>query len=234
MAEVTIIVVNYNTKKFIELCLKSIVKNTIMPYRVIAVDNGSSDGSMEYLLRVSTAYHNIHVVRRNAKLSAVEHGRAIDQILYTSRIIKTPLVCTIDSDAYAAKKGWLAEVNEKRGNAFAAGYEHFRDSRCLHPACMLFDYKKLLLLGRPSFALAKRGGRFLDTGIMVSERALEYGEMLVGIKNMQELVPHRWCATRIQKVNGDERLDGNFTKSEFDEVNEKWFSKPEIINIMQK
>jgi len=234
MAKATIIAVNYNTRKFIELCLKSIVKNTVMPYRVIIVDNGSSDGSAGYLLEVSRAYPNIHFVRRNAKFSAAEHGKAIDQILYTSKIIKTPLVCTIDSDAYAAKKGWLTEINEKRGNAFAAGYEHFRDNRCLHPACMLFDYQRLLLLGRPSFALTKKQGRFLDTGIMVSERAIERREKLIGIKSMQQLVPHRWCATRVLKVDGDQKLDGNFTRAEYNKVNEKWFAKQEIIDIMQK
>jgi hypothetical protein len=48
------------------------------------------------------------------------------------------------------------------------------------------------------------------------------------------MVPHRWCATRVLKVSGTEKLDGNFTRAEYEAVNNKWFSRPDVIRIMQK
>lgn len=48
MCEVTIIIPNYNGKKFINECLESILKQEDAPrYRVLVVDNGSNDGSRE-------------------------------------------------------------------------------------------------------------------------------------------------------------------------------------------
>jgi hypothetical protein len=112
------------------------------------------------------------------------------------------------------------------------GYEHFRDPHYLHPACMLIDYKKLLAIGQPSFALTQINKQFFDTGIIVSQTALAKGQKLVGGRGLEAMVPHRWCATRIQKVGKDEKLDGQFTKAEFAAVNSKWFSRPDVAKIM--
>lgn len=228
MADVTIITVNYNTRRFIELCIKSIFKNTMMPYRMIVVDNGSTDGSIEYLRKIN----EIILVTRRTRLSASEHGRAIDQVLYRSGYINTPLICTIDSDAFAAKKGWLSELNKQRGAHFAVGYEHFREPHYLHPACMLFDYNKLLKIGKPSFALIKTRNTFIDTGIAVSKAALDHGEVLVGARNIDALVPHRWCATRVLRISGDKKLDNRITRSEFNEETDQWFNRADVRQIL--
>lgn len=50
MKKVSIIILNWNGKKFLEGCLNSIKKNTICPdYEVIVVDQGSRDGSIELM-----------------------------------------------------------------------------------------------------------------------------------------------------------------------------------------
>lgn len=46
---VSIIVVNWNGKKFLKDCLNSLKKQTFRNFEVILVDNGSSDGSQEYV-----------------------------------------------------------------------------------------------------------------------------------------------------------------------------------------
>lgn len=229
MLSTTIISVNFNTPKFIELCIKSIILNT-SNYQLVIVDNGSVDSSLDLLKKYQQA-GKITLVRRKVGYNSSEHGRAIDQVL-NSGLIKSPLVCTIDSDAYAAKKGWLVEIDKQRKGNFAAGYAHFRDPHWLHPACMLFDYIKYKKIGSPSFALTTTGG-FLDTGVLVSMEALKHGEKLVVVKGIDKLVPHRWRGTRIQKVSGDRKLDGNITKAEFYAENEKWLSRPDIRQIMK-
>lgn len=50
MKEISIIIVNYNTKDFLKNCLNSIIENTeAVDYEVIVVDNASSDESLEML-----------------------------------------------------------------------------------------------------------------------------------------------------------------------------------------
>lgn len=49
MREVSIVIPNYNGKHFLENCLKAVFAQDIKDQEVIVVDNGSSDGSLEYL-----------------------------------------------------------------------------------------------------------------------------------------------------------------------------------------
>lgn len=47
--KLSIVIVNYNGKKFLKECLDSIEEFVLFPHEVIVVDNASSDGSCEYL-----------------------------------------------------------------------------------------------------------------------------------------------------------------------------------------
>jgi len=50
--QLSVVIVNYNTKKFFKDCLESIFKHTKgLDYELIVVDNASTDGSVEYLQR---------------------------------------------------------------------------------------------------------------------------------------------------------------------------------------
>jgi len=50
---VSIIIPVYNGLKFTKICLQSILHHTLYPYEVIVVDNGSTDGTVEFLKRQS-------------------------------------------------------------------------------------------------------------------------------------------------------------------------------------
>lgn len=49
MRAVSIVIPNYNGKHFLEGCLRSVLAQEIEDFEVIVVDNGSNDGSLEYL-----------------------------------------------------------------------------------------------------------------------------------------------------------------------------------------
>ena len=49
MRQVSIVIPNYNGKHFLEDCLKAVYEQDIKDQEVIVVDNGSTDGSLEYL-----------------------------------------------------------------------------------------------------------------------------------------------------------------------------------------
>lgn len=46
---VSVIIVNYNGKHFLDECLSSIIEHVSIPYEIIIVDNASSDGSCSYI-----------------------------------------------------------------------------------------------------------------------------------------------------------------------------------------
>lgn len=46
---ISIIIVNYNGKKWLKQCLDSLLKQTYKSYEIIVVDNNSKDGSIEFL-----------------------------------------------------------------------------------------------------------------------------------------------------------------------------------------
>ena len=45
--KVTVIIVNWNGEKFLEQCLAALMQQTVMPHKIIVVDNASSDSSCE-------------------------------------------------------------------------------------------------------------------------------------------------------------------------------------------
>jgi GT2 family glycosyltransferase len=49
MSEMSVIIVNWNGKQFLEDCLRSLQRQTFRDFETILVDNGSSDGSSEYV-----------------------------------------------------------------------------------------------------------------------------------------------------------------------------------------
>jgi GT2 family glycosyltransferase len=51
----SIIILNHNGRKHVEVCLASVAALTDVPYELIVIDNGSTDGSVEYLRSVEVA-----------------------------------------------------------------------------------------------------------------------------------------------------------------------------------
>lgn len=63
--KLSVIIVNYNVKYFLEQCLNSILASHILfEYEIFIVDNNSTDGSLEYLEPRFTQTH-IHFIRNN-------------------------------------------------------------------------------------------------------------------------------------------------------------------------
>jgi len=49
MPAISVVITNYNGKHFLEACLNSLERQAFKDFEVILVDNGSSDGSLEYV-----------------------------------------------------------------------------------------------------------------------------------------------------------------------------------------
>jgi len=60
---VSVIVPVFNTKKYLQECLDSLVAQTLQEIEVICVDNGSTDGSYEFLVDYAKVHENIFVMK---------------------------------------------------------------------------------------------------------------------------------------------------------------------------
>lgn len=83
MKKVSVVIPNYNGMKYLKICLDSLLTQTLQEFDVICVDNGSSDGSVEFVekeypfvqmikLRTNTGFcHAVNVGIQHAKTEYV-------------------------------------------------------------------------------------------------------------------------------------------------------------------
>lgn len=90
MSVLGIVIVNYNTREDLGRCLDSIADSPGRhPYRVIVVDNGSSDGSVDMVREaypwvelIPSAYNGGYAYANNIGLRALGFGCTDDSIVY--------------------------------------------------------------------------------------------------------------------------------------------------------
>lgn len=79
MYKVSVIIPVYNTEKYIERCLDSLVNQTLNELEIICVDDGSDDKSLEILNSYAQKYSNIKVLNQNHKRQGAARNLAFSQ-----------------------------------------------------------------------------------------------------------------------------------------------------------
>ncbi len=97
-ATVSIIVVNWNGKKFIRSCLESLLSQSYRDFEVTVVDNDSSDGSAEI---VKSEFPQVRLIRNDENVGYAE-GNNIG-----IRESAGDIICFFNPDA-VAEKNWLS------------------------------------------------------------------------------------------------------------------------------
>ena len=90
MQTATIVIPNLNGMKFLKDCLDSLMEQSRQDFSIILIDNGSGDGSAEY---VESHYPEVQVCRNEKNLGfcrAVNQGILLSQTPY---VILRPLLC---------------------------------------------------------------------------------------------------------------------------------------------
>lgn len=96
----SLIVLNYNTLKVTADCIRSILFKTEYPYELIVVDNGSEDGSVEWLQRKSY----LTLIKNGENLGwATGNNRGI-------RASKGEYCVLVNSDIIVRTRGWLGNM----------------------------------------------------------------------------------------------------------------------------
>ena len=120
VSDVTILIPHYQTLDAIRLCLRSIRRYTTPPYRILVLDNGSSDASIDYLRGlgwielVATGVPNDLIAAQAAALNV------------GAERVTTPYFLVIHSDTYVHRAGWLAYLvaRLRTGDYAAVGTRH--------------------------------------------------------------------------------------------------------------
>jgi glycosyltransferase involved in cell wall biosynthesis len=199
---VSIVVVNYNTKELIKLVIDSIIHYTdYKNYEILIVDNGSTDGSLDLLDKLSRS-KNIRLIKHNQKKSigSMAHSRALD--LGVS-LAKGKFILTLDADSFPIKKGWLKELIKLYNSDKKIRIVGAKRGDYVHPSCLLIK-KKTILKNNLSFMPENN----FDTGLYMSYFLVKKGfkkrllpktkENIKFGKIYGDLICHLWGATNIK------------------------------------
>ena len=133
----TIVVVNYNTLDVLRSTVSAIRRFTDPSVELMVVDNGSRDGSREWIKRQGD-------IRGVLLPTNMGHGRALDIGICRAA---TARVLLLDSDAFPVADDWLSMLTGpmEAVGVLAVGMRGRRDR--LHPCCALIDRSYYLSTG---------------------------------------------------------------------------------------
>ena len=105
--KLSISVVSYNQKKYLEECLESILKQRLpFAYEIVIGDDASTDGTQEYLLSLKKRYPSIIVpILREKNLGLAGN------LFETTRVCKGEYIAHIDGDDLMLPSKLLTQVN---------------------------------------------------------------------------------------------------------------------------
>ncbi|MDP3788858.1 MAG: glycosyltransferase [Candidatus Omnitrophota bacterium] len=126
----SIVIAVCNLLGFTRLCVDYIRKNTTTPYELVIIDNGSTDGTKEYIAGLSKEI-DVKYLRNDTNLGPII---AINQGI---RAAKYEYICQMHNDVVIFEHGWLdkiisiMELDPKIGIVCLAGRQYIRkDAGC--------------------------------------------------------------------------------------------------------
>jgi len=170
----------YNTEKYLNKCLESVVNQTFKDFQHVIIDNGCTDGCTEILKRYAEKYSWVKLIRFDENRSGIDIGEYID----------TPYFCQLDSD------DWLEEtflekminlIEREQADIVATGsYFHFEATNQLgvrnisEPLWLTSDqfaeyYPKYHQIFRTTWGKLYKTSFYYNASIKTSKAKLSYG-----------------------------------------------------------
>jgi GT2 family glycosyltransferase len=119
IVDLSIIIINYNTKKLTYSCLKSVLislRSSPISYEIILVDNGSSDGSVEFFSRMKNKEKRIKFLINQTNLG---YSRANNQ---AAKVATGKYLLFLNSDALILDEAILKLLNWYKKNENQVGF----------------------------------------------------------------------------------------------------------------
>ncbi len=150
MPQVTVVVLNWNGLRFLGPCLEAVLAQTWRDYEVVLVDNGSTDGSVEF---VRQRYPQVRLMVNERNLGFVANNQAI-------QATDSQFVATLNNDT-EAEPGWL--------EALVQAIQHRPDVGMCASKMLFMDRRGVvnsagILVDRAGIAWDRMGGEADDPG----------------------------------------------------------------------
>jgi GT2 family glycosyltransferase len=140
MLDVSIIIVNWNTKDLLQNCLRSTLEQAgDVDYEIVVVDNASSDGSAEMVKQIFPQVKLIENTENHGFAAANNQGMAIAQGRYVLLLNSD----TVILDNAIAKTVAFADDHP---DAAVVGCRVLNPDRTLQPTCFMFPSLLNMLL----------------------------------------------------------------------------------------
>lgn len=107
-AHVTVVVPVYNAVAYLEQCYASLLRQSFQDYVLVMVDDQSTDGSWEQLVRWSRTNNRLRVLRQK-----VHTGSPVGARNWAIRNARTPYLAFVDADDWLADASVLQEAYER-------------------------------------------------------------------------------------------------------------------------
>lgn len=101
-----------NMLAYTKLCLEKLLENTLIPFNLIIIDNGSADGTENFFLRFNPST-SLKVNSSKANLKYIRNEENIGPILAYNQGIKrgdSSYICMMHNDVLIFQKGWLGKI----------------------------------------------------------------------------------------------------------------------------
>ena len=225
---VSILAVNYNCLRWMELLVKSVRKFTHLPYEIIIVDNHSIDGSVEWLgeqddIEAIILTYNSH------------HGPGLDLGL---KLVRSRYCMVMDIDAHLQSETWLEDLislyGEKKGRKLIAAKGGDPDAPNAKPIHACFQFFETEFFRKNGLSFVPREGH--DVGRKNYYNVVDLGYEVMRIpagyeKDRQKFYPgawgdnyyidgkpviyHNWYSARMFNVKDPQGKVDNYEKQEF-------------------
>lgn len=135
MTELSIIIVNFNTKDLVVDCVESIINSdTEIPYQIIVVDNGSSDGSVSAIRKL---------IEKTDKITLIENKDNLGFAKANNQGIKKAAgkyILLLNSDTKVLNKtiDKLVDFAKKRPDVGVVGCNYLNPDQSIQGSCFKF------------------------------------------------------------------------------------------------
>lgn len=96
MVKVSVIVPVYNTAKYIQKCIKSLLRQTLEDIEIICINDGSTDNSLEILKEIEKNSNKIKIISQENKMQGAARNRGLE-------IAQGEFITFVDSDDWVEK-----------------------------------------------------------------------------------------------------------------------------------
>lgn len=217
--KICVLSVNYYSGRFTELMIKSVITlNPKIDINVILFDNGSSDGSLNFIKNCTKPITVLHG-ENPYSIGSYSHGFAIDRLISEVDSSSVDVVLLLDTDCFSFEPNWLSDYAEKliSNELEMLGAPAFcpivsDENRYLWPGFTLLSPKviEFIQTNKLSCMPSSEDSKPNDSGQTMFSKAIDAGHRF---EYLERTPPHNIGSVEMEKWSIDDKVHHFFAAS---------------------